>query len=237
MYIKFTSYKSLYSIRVWSLRRFVNLEVNNKAWLSSLIGRYLANYLWNAYLGGKNASVERPFGNTAILDGVDFFIEETSTSYWDDLAEALKNLSSNNGNGTAAGKMELSATPRCHHPDKYLGAAIQTGLFDYVQVRFYNETCCQYDGSFDEMKSEWDEWAADEKVNKLVVGVTANEGEDGYVDPQLLTNGFLSSILNSTKFGGVMVWYLYTDHFSHYSQTIKGLNSLLQTTSTLSQVN
>ena len=182
--------------------------------------------MWNNYLGGSTAN--RPLGS-ATLDGVDFFIEESTPKYWDVLAETLKNLSNN---GTS--QIELSATPKCHHPDKYLGTAIQTGLFNYVQVRFYNESCCQYDGSFDAMKSEWDEWIADDKVHKVFVGVTASTKEEGYVDAHSLINNFLTDAVNSTKFGGVMVWYLYTDHNSEYSQTIKASNSTVQTTTLVS---
>ena len=178
--------------------------------------------MWNNYLGGS--AVNRPFG-TAILDGVDFFIEESTTKYWDMLAETLTDLGNK---GTS--QIELSATPKCHHPDKYLGTAIQTGLFNYVQVRFYNESCCQYDGSFDAMKSEWDEWIADNKVHKVFVGVTASAEEEGYVDAHILINNFLKDAVHSTKFGGVMVWYRYTDHNSEYSEKIKEWNSLVQTT-------
>lgn len=187
-----------------------------------LICRELANYLWNAYLGGNQSTVDRPFED-AILDGVDFFIQAGSTLYWDVLAEALRNLSNN---GT---QMELSATPKCKYPDEYLGAAIQTGLFDYAQVRFYDEDGCQYNGSFDGMKSAWDEWTAEANVDKIFAGVTASESDQGYVDADDLASEFLPDAEQSPKFGGLMVWYLYTDHQSGYSARIKALNPTIQT--------
>ncbi|XP_034709638.1 acidic endochitinase-like [Vitis riparia] len=189
---------------------------------SSGYAKMLAEYLWNAYLGGNKSSVDRPFGD-AILNGVDFFIQAGSGLHWDVLAKALTILSY----GT---QMELSATPKCKYPDKYLDAAIQTGLFDYAQVRFYDEVDCQYNGSFDGMITAWDEWAVEAKVDKIFGGVTANENDPGYVDPNLLVNGpFLQHIKTSPKFGGVMVWYVYTDHQSGYSAKIKDVNSAIQT--------
>ncbi|KAL6311634.1 hypothetical protein AAG906_027406 [Vitis piasezkii] len=182
----------------------------------------LANYLWNAYLGGNQSSVDRPF-DTAILDGVDFFIQAGNTLYWDVLAEALRNLSNN---GT---QMELSASPKCKYPDKYLGAAIQTGLFDYAQVRFYDDDSCQYNGSFEGMKSAWNEWTAEAKVDKIFAGVTACKCDQGYVDVGDLVSGFLPYAEKSPKFGGLMVWYIYTDHQSGYSAKIKDVNSAIQT--------
>ncbi|XP_034709624.1 acidic endochitinase-like [Vitis riparia] len=189
---------------------------------SSGYAKMFAEYLWNAYLGGNKSSVDRPFGD-AILNGVDFFIQAGSGLHWDVLAKALTILS----NGT---QMELSATPKCKYPDKYLDAAIQTGLFDYAQVRFYDEDDCQYNGSFDGMITAWDEWEVEAKVDKIFVGVTANEYDPGYVDPYLLVYGpFLQHIMTSPKFGGVMVWYVYTDLQSRYSAKIKDVNSAIQT--------
>ena len=55
--------------------------------------------------------------------------------------------------------------------------------------------------------------------------MTASEEEEGYVDAHHLIDNFLTDVLNSTKFGGVMVWYLYNDHNFAYSEKIKGLNA------------
>jgi len=43
----------------------------------------VAAYLWNNYLGGTSPS--RPLGD-AVLDGVDFDIEQGGAKFWDSLA-------------------------------------------------------------------------------------------------------------------------------------------------------
>ncbi|KAJ9681314.1 hypothetical protein PVL29_020274 [Vitis rotundifolia] len=79
------------------------------------------------------------------------------------------------------------------------------------------------------MKSAWDEWTAEAKVDKIFAGVTASKYDQGYVDADDLVSGFLRDAENSPKFGGLMVWYVYTDHESGYSARIKELNPTIQT--------
>ncbi|GAB4858706.1 hypothetical protein Ancab_010179 [Ancistrocladus abbreviatus] len=83
----------------------------------------VANYLWNNYLGGQSDS--RPLGD-AVLDGIDFDIEQGTDQYWGDLANALKGFGQN---------VYLSAAPQCPYRDAHLDTAIATGLFDYVWVQ------------------------------------------------------------------------------------------------------
>ncbi|KAJ6969807.1 hypothetical protein NC653_034379 [Populus alba x Populus x berolinensis] len=70
--------------------------------------------------GGQSSS--RPLGD-AVLDGIDFDIEQGSTLYWEDLARFL----SKHGR-----KVYLAAAPQCRFPDSNLGTALNTGLFYYV---------------------------------------------------------------------------------------------------------
>lgn len=174
--------------------------------------RKFADYLWYSYLGGRNLSYDRPFGVDVNLDGVDFFIAAGTIHYWDVLAKALKNHSTN---GT---HIELSATAKCKYPDNHLNTAIQTGIFDYVQVRFYSESECQ--GNFETMEGAWDEWTYSVPVDKIFAGVTAFQGEEGYVDPTKFTSGFLEYAKGTQNFGGAMVWNVDSDRSSGYSEAL-----------------
>ncbi|KAH1239332.1 Acidic endochitinase [Glycine max] len=81
----------------------------------------------------------RPLG-PAILDDIDFDIEDGSNQHWGDLAKFLK------GYGMAKqGKQAfITAAPQCPFPDAWIGNALTTGLFDIVCVQFYNNPPCQY---------------------------------------------------------------------------------------------
>lgn len=103
--------------------------------VSAADAREVATYLWNNFLGGQSAT--RPLGN-AVLDGVDFDIEGGSGEYWDDLARYLSAYSKRGK------KVYLTAAPQCPYPDAWVGGALQTGLFDYVWVQFFNNPPCQY---------------------------------------------------------------------------------------------
>jgi len=108
----------------------------------------LANYLWNNFLGGTSSS--RPLGD-AVLDGIDFDIEAGDGEYWDELAKALDGFSSQK-------KVSLSAAPQCPYHDAYLDSTINTGLFDYVWVQFYNNPQCQYsNGNTNNLVNAWNQ--------------------------------------------------------------------------------
>lgn len=51
--------------------------------------RQVATYLWNSFLGGKSS--DRPLGE-AVLDGIDFDIEQGTDLYWGDLARYLSGM-------------------------------------------------------------------------------------------------------------------------------------------------
>ncbi|TKY45965.1 Acidic endochitinase [Spatholobus suberectus] len=109
----------------------------------------LANYLWNNFLGGQSGS--GPLGD-AVLDGIDFDIETGGADHWDELAKALNDFSQQR-------KVYLSAAPQCIIPDAHLDSAIQTGLFDYVWVQFYNNPSCQYSsGNTNNLINAWNQW-------------------------------------------------------------------------------
>ncbi|KAJ0098808.1 hypothetical protein Patl1_20278 [Pistacia atlantica] len=175
-----------------------------------------AAYLWNNFLGGKSA--KRPLGN-AVLDGIDFDIERGSTGFYDDLARYLK------GYSKPGKKVYLSAAPQCPFPDRYMGKALDTGLFDYVWVQFYNNGPCQYSSSAGtkNLIASWKKWNSSLEGGKLFLGLPAarNAAGSGYVPPKVLTSQILPVIKKYKKYGGVMLWSKYFDKITGYSSAIK----------------
>ncbi|OMO58756.1 hypothetical protein COLO4_34394 [Corchorus olitorius] len=145
----------------------------------------VADYLYNNFLGGKSAS--RPLGS-AVLDGIDFDIELGSTKHWDDLARYLAAYSK------PGRKVYLSAAPQCPFPDRFLGTALSTGLFDYVWVQFYNNGPCQYSpGNTSKILASWNRWASMKWMKKLFLGLPAAKAAagSGYYDR---VNGYSTTI-------------------------------------------
>lgn len=181
---------------------------------STVDAKNVADYLWNNFLGGKSFS--RPLGD-AVLDGIDFDIELGSTRYWDDLARYLKGYS----------KLErpvyLTAAPQCPFPDRFLGNALETGLFDYVWVQFYNNAPCQYSsGDISRLVSSWNRWTTSIRAGRIFLGLPAapQAAGSGYIPPQVLTSEILPVIQKSPKYGGVMLWSKYFDDKNGYSSAI-----------------
>ncbi|KAJ1376365.1 S-locus receptor kinase, C-terminal [Sesbania bispinosa] len=180
---------------------------------SSEEAKNVANYLWNNFLGGGSSS--RPLGD-AVLDGIDFDIQ-LSTSHVDDLALFLKSHTTRNQT------VYLSAAPQCPFPDSSLGKALNTSLFDYVWVQFYNNPPCDYtQGNFDNFVSTWNLWTTILDGSKNFLGLPAAEeaATSGYVPPDVLTSKILPVINKSPNYGGVMLWSRYEDKLSGYSTNI-----------------
>ncbi|KAF3340087.1 chitinase A [Carex littledalei] len=173
----------------------------------------VADYLWNNYLGGSSSS--RPLGS-AVLDGIDFDIESGSSNYYGDLAKSLKQYSS---------QVYLTAAPQCPYPDSYLGPALQTGLFDYVWVQFYNNAPCQYSsGDITNLVNSWNTWTSSFQVTNIFLGIPASTDAagSGYIPPNDLTSKVLPAIQGSSKYGGIMLWNRYYDLENNYSAQVKG---------------
>nr|AAD11423.1 chitinase [Mesembryanthemum crystallinum] len=172
-----------------------------------------AAYLWNNFLGGKSAS--RPLGS-AVLDGIDFDIELGSTKNYALLAQTLANYGKKSKRGI------LTAAPQCPFPDRHLGAALNTGLFDYIFVQFYNNPQCEYTVSPASFMTAWKKWTS-LKVKKVYLGLPASRkaANNGYISPSLLKSKVLPKIKKSPKYGGVMLWSRYWDKVSGYSKAIK----------------
>ncbi|KAM7273324.1 hypothetical protein ACFE04_027988 [Oxalis oulophora] len=179
----------------------------------------VADYLWNNYLGGKKPNSSRPLGN-ATMDGIDFDIELGSTKHYDDLAKYLSKYS------TKSRKVYLSGAPQCPYPDSFLGAALNTSLFDYVWVQFYNNAPCQYSsGNTTKLINSWNQWSDSLKKGKLFMGLPAAESAagSGYIPSDVLASEVLPVIKKSLNYGGVMLWSRYYDNEYNYSSGFQAL--------------
>ncbi|PSE32739.1 hypothetical protein C7G84_19350, partial [Acinetobacter baumannii] len=169
------------------------------------------------YLGGSSAS--RPLGD-AVLDGIDFDIEAT-TEHWDDLARAVSALNSRGG-----AKVYLSAAPQCPYPDASLGKALQTGLFDYIWIQFYNNPPCQYSGGdASNLITSWNQWTTSiPKTTSFFLGLPASSDAagSGFIPADILKSKVLPEIKKSSKYAGVMLWSKFYDEKTGYSSSIKG---------------
>ncbi|XP_030468263.2 acidic endochitinase-like [Syzygium oleosum] len=177
--------------------------------------RQVATYLWNNFLGGHSSS--RPLGN-AVLDGIDFDIEGGTTQHWDDLARYLSAYSS------GGKKVYLTAAPQCPYPDAWVGGALQTGLFDYVWVQFYNNPSCEYSsGNMGNLEDAWKQWTSI-PAGQIFLGLpaAADAAGSGFIPASELTSKVLPAIEGSAKYGGVTLWSRYYDDQTGYSSSIKG---------------
>ncbi|XP_019703120.1 hevamine-A-like [Elaeis guineensis] len=175
----------------------------------------VAKYLWDNFLGGSSSS--RPLGD-AVLDGIDFDIEATNGDFFDDLAEYLAQFSSQGK------KVYLTAAPQCPYPDAHLNTALQTGIFDYVWIQFYNNPPCQYSpGSIDNLTGAWSTWISSVTATKFFLGLPASPDAagSGYIPPDVLTSQVLPAIEGTAKYGGIMMWSRYYDVVNNYSATVK----------------
>lgn len=184
---------------------------------SSQDARQVATYLWNNFLGGK--SDKRPLGD-AVLDGIDFDIEQGNGEHWDDLARFLSGYSKRRDNN----KVYLTAAPQCPFPDQWVGGALNTGLFDYVWVQFYNNPPCQYtSGNLTNLEKSWKLWTSAIPAKNIMLGLPAapDAAGSGFIPPTDLTSQVLPAIKGSAKYGGVMLWSKYYDDQTGYSSSIK----------------
>ncbi|PKU64205.1 Acidic endochitinase [Dendrobium catenatum] len=176
--------------------------------------RQVADYIWNNYLGGQSSS--RPLGD-ALLDGVDFDIEGGSPDHYDDLAYYLSAYS-NQGK-----KVYLTAAPQCPYPDAWVGKALDTGLFDYVWVQFYNNPPCQFsEGRPSNLQEAWNQWTTAIQAKQFFLGLPAapDAADGGFISTNDLTAQVLPALKRSRNYGGVMLWSRYYDVETGYSQAI-----------------
>ncbi|ERN09182.1 acidic endochitinase [Amborella trichopoda] len=171
--------------------------------------RNVADYLWNNFLGGQSSS--RPLGD-AVLDGIDFDIERGTMQYWDELARSLANRGQ---------KVYLTAAPQCPFPDAWMGGALNTGLFDYVWVQFYNNLPCQYSSDLTGLSNAWTQWTTSITVSQVFLGLPASPqaAGSGFIPADTLISQVLPVVKQASKYGGVMLWSRAQDN--GYSSSIK----------------
>ncbi|KAG8077443.1 hypothetical protein GUJ93_ZPchr0007g4981 [Zizania palustris] len=182
--------------------------------------RSVADYLWKNFLGGSSSS--RPLGS-AVLDGIDFDIENGKSAHYDELATFLSQHSSQGK------KVILTAAPQCPYPDASLGPALKTGLFDNVWVQFYNNprASCQYASGDDRnLLRAWRTWTSSVKAGSFYLGLPASPDaarSGGYIPPGDLTSKVLPGVkAAASNYGGIMVWNRYYDVQNNYSGQVKG---------------
>ncbi|XP_054785989.1 acidic endochitinase-like [Prosopis cineraria] len=163
----------------------------------------VASYLWTTYLGGQTGGSGGPLGD-AVLDGIDFFIKDNGYRYYDVLALELHRYRMNRW-------FFLSAAPECPIPDRYLGAAMRTGLFDYVWPQFYGEASCEYsdDGDAWNLLNSWDQWTACFRgpTTWFYMGLTGFSGSyEGYIPTDDLNRKVIPHLERDPKFRGIMIW-------------------------------
>ncbi|KAE8815226.1 Acidic endochitinase [Hordeum vulgare] len=177
----------------------------------------LARYIWDGFLGGS--SPKRPLG-AAVLDGVDFDIEGGNPDYYGALAAHLKSYG-----GKGGGKeVYLSAAPQCPFPDQWVGKALETGLFDYVWVQFYNNPPCQYvQGDTANLMDSWKQWTSGVHAKYIFLGLPAAPAAagSGFIPAASLESQVLPALKGSSKYGGVMLWSKFYDDQDGYSSAIK----------------
>ncbi|KAJ0970577.1 hypothetical protein J5N97_018536 [Dioscorea zingiberensis] len=177
--------------------------------------RQVALFIFNNFLSGKSSS--RPFGD-AVLDGVDFDIEQGNGAHYDDLARFLSSFSSKGK------KVILTAAPQCPFPDAFMGIALNAGVFDNVWVQFYNNPQCQFkSGDARGFSDAWEQWTTEIKTTKVFLGLPASQDAagTGFVEAEELKSEVLPLIKKSEKYGGVMLWSKFYDDKTGYSSDIK----------------
>nr|BAF74364.1 xylanase inhibitor [Triticum aestivum] len=168
----------------------------------------VANYLWNAYMLGTRKGVYRPFGD-ALVDGIDFFIENGAPANYDELAKRLWNFNKDFRGRTP---VQLTATLRCGYPDRHVERALATGLVGRIFVRFYDDADCAAN-----WQRQWDKWTAAYPSAQIYLGLPASEQKVGYVHPKNLYYSVIQVAQKAANYGGVMVWERYEDKRTNYS--------------------
>lgn len=121
--------------------------VGNYGFSSDADAANVAQYIWDAFLGGSSATVTRPLGATP-LDGVDLDIEGGAAAGYAAFVNSMRTIMDRSGK-----KYFITGAPQCPKPDYYLGPSPGTALgdaaagFDYLFVQFYNNYCGYSAGS------------------------------------------------------------------------------------------
>jgi chitinase len=180
----------------------------------------VADNLWYAHLGGFRRGVFRPFGD-AVVDGIDFFIDNGGPDHYDELAWRL-NWYRRYGGGKK--EVHLTATPRCGYPDWRLEKALATGLFERLHVRFYDDAACSYNhAGLNGVMEQWNKWTARYPKSQVYLGLVAANvpGKNDMVSPKQLYYDLLPNVQKAANYGGIMLWDRFYDKQTGYGKTVK----------------
>ncbi|ONK73223.1 uncharacterized protein A4U43_C04F28630 [Asparagus officinalis] len=189
--------------------------VGNYSLSSRQDAKNVAKYLYKNFLGGHSSN--RPLG-PAVLDGIDFDIELGTNRYWEELAKNLYKYS------LRGRKVYLSAAPQCPLPDFFMSEALETGLFDYVWIQFYNNPQCGYsEGDVTRILSSWRKWTYRIPATEIFLGLPAapHAAGSGFIPASVVVSEVLPVIRREVKYGGVMLWSKFYDDQTGYSASIK----------------
>ncbi|KAI9668318.1 MAG: hypothetical protein M1829_005522 [Trizodia sp. TS-e1964] len=176
-------------------------------------GLAFANFLWGAFGPVDSAwNGPRPFGN-AVVDGFDFDIEYNGPTGYAAMITRLRSLYS-----TAAKTFYISGAPQCIVPDANLGSVINSVVFDFLFVQFYNTDGCSardFASSNPGTHFTFSDWVAFVKSSanpstKIFIGLPAAPAAAGGNGKYYLTPSEAKTLINTYKsnslFGGVMLW-------------------------------
>ncbi|KAL3421576.1 chitin recognition protein [Phlyctema vagabunda] len=162
--------------------------------------------LWDVFGGGNGVgSGLRPFGDDVYVDGFDLDNETGESSYWVNFTSSLRNQFSNQKKRD----YYLSGAPSCYYPSASMPLSVLTQL-DFVWPQFYAAPSCNIGTSnFTQSFNDWSARLAGGP--KLYIGAVAWEAgstNGGYQDPDSFatTIAQMRTTVNSTVFGGVMLW-------------------------------
>ncbi|XP_047325951.1 hevamine-A-like [Impatiens glandulifera] len=180
-------------------------------------------YLWNNFLSGRSES--RPFGD-AVLDGIQFMIQQQDLPYYDDLAKFLSNYNTSTSS-SSGNRLYLGAAHPCPTPGSTsMGSAINTALFDFVSIESSYSTTnsrqCDYNGNIGEFMNSWETWTTMIPAGKIYLGLPASPqvAESGFIPADVLKSEILPVVTKSARFGGVMVWSKFWDDKTGYTDQI-----------------
>ena len=161
-------------------------------------------------------SSSRPL-DLAVLDSIDFDIEGGSNLHGYDLARYIKGHNK---------QIYITVAPQCPFPDASIGIGLNTGLFDYVWVQFYNNPPYQNNPSaIGSLEDAWKLWTSYIPTNKIFLGLPASPkaAESGFTPVADRNSKLLPAIKRSAKYGRIMLWSRYYDGQTGYSSSIKSL--------------
>ncbi|KAL5204379.1 hypothetical protein ABZP36_009250 [Zizania latifolia] len=105
--------------------------------------------------------------------------------------------------------VRLTATPRCAYPDWRVERALQTGLFERIHVRFYDDAKCSYNsGGLSGVMEQWNKWTAKYPRSEVYLGLAAANvpGKNDNVHVKALYYDLLPNVQKAPNYGGIMLW-------------------------------